>query len=191
MKYGLCISLMLAVVTMCSAQMLQIGLGANVSGKHYIKKAYDGYVDRNSTESELGFAVLGEYLQQRGNLLYGVGAEYLLRRAVNKNNTTPKVGFVPLYLVGKIKVSGDETIKTELIAHAGFDLFLANKEYMDQSPTGGGLYWGMGAAFVKHQFVLQGMYEELRGELKRDLEGETVHGYAIQRHISIMVGSRM
>jgi hypothetical protein len=167
MKYTILIILFSIMTALCFG-VFQIDLGFDISGNHHWKGG--GLSDDYS--NALGVSPSLEYMLHYESILYGLGAEYQILRTVNApGDNDGKISFVPIYLVGRYQFPTITKVTPEIVAQAGYNLFMADDAYKGDATLTGGLYWGIGGAVsIKTKYLIQLMYKTNYGKVKDGID---------------------
>jgi hypothetical protein len=189
MKRAIIILILLSVSIFCFG-ILQGGIGTDFSGKHKAESSFGGSSSKDTWDVGTGISVYGEYMMQNGGFLYGAGAEYQVPREVKFDSGDGKVGFIPIYAVGRFQVPVQMNLTPEVLAQVGYNIFTADKDYKGSGDLTGGLYWGIGAGVMVQNFVLQLMYKVNTGKWEQDLGGSTATIDLTHSQINFSAGIR-
>ncbi len=178
--------------------MGQFGIGLDLNGKQSFSNATLG----SDSDVKTGVSLYGEILTSGnvgpGALLYGLGLEYQVPRALK--NLSPdehkrEFSFLPIYVTAKY-VFLPISISPEVIVQAGYNLPITHKNYDTSDTNGmkvsGGFYWGMGAGIDIKPFVLQVMYKSIQSNFKwNDIDSENLTSTNTNSQLSIQLGIRL
>jgi hypothetical protein len=165
MKYALLVILFTAMSALCFG-ILQFDLGIDVAG--ITNECSDEMEYEDDYNLAIGISPAIEFMMQHKSILYGIGAEYQVQRKVDYPDTYVgdfKMGFIPIYLVGRYQFTVPVAFQPEVVAQAGYNILTGNDNYEADGTLSGGIYWGVGAGVtIQEKYLIQLMYKTNYGQ---------------------------
>ena len=185
---------------------MNFGVGLDFPGTHEFSEAIESMSTKTSFDSNMGLEIFSEYFApliktSSINFEGGFGAAYFLPRGVKFGVDMigdpvagyPTVSFIPLYLLGQITANAQDKMSFFGKAKFGYDVLLANEEYLGGVDQTGGLFLGFGGGVIlTNNVFIELSYQMLHESLElKSCYSEENPIDVTQSNLSILVGLRM
>ena len=140
-------------------------LTLDLAGSHSVSlQEQKGDMDVNTSFS-IGFEVLSN---KNKVFNFGGGLMYLFPRE-QEIKESGKFYFIPIYAIGKLNLTADETIGPSIILNVGYNLiFNGDSNYKGIFSLSGGLLLGGGIRYSINNFYFEVLYKSLNGSASFD-----------------------
>lgn len=160
-------------------------------------QGYGGY-HTETGDVKNGFSISAEGLMNMQSFMLGLGAAYMLPRAIDEDWPEGKFSRLPVYALAQIPFpSGD--ITPFLAVHLGYSFLFADSEMKDwwkKTTTGtlsteGGFYWAVGGGIILSNNVqFEFLYRSQRGSFTLDTGTQKETFDTEYTHITLSIGYR-